>query len=60
VSAGLAFEFVSGALASEGRDLRMTGGCVAEVGVGNGGGCDWRDILVAAVDLRFLFGWPFE
>jgi hypothetical protein len=58
VSTGLAFEFVSGALASEGRDLRTTGGCVADVGVGvgNGGGYDWIDIFVDAVDLRFLFG----
>lgn len=40
MSLGLAFEFVSGALASEGRDLRVIGGCVADVGVGSGGGCD--------------------
>jgi hypothetical protein len=39
-SPGLGIEFVSEVPASEGLDLRTTGGCVAEVGVGNGGGCD--------------------
>ena len=59
VSPGLGFEFVSEVPASEGLDSRITGGCVAEVGVGNGGGFDCIDDFVA-VDLRFLLGWPFE
>lgn len=48
--------FVELAGAAEGT----TGGCVADVGVGRGGGADWAGALdkLAAVDLRFLFGWP--
>jgi hypothetical protein len=59
VSPGLGLEFVSEVPASDGLDSRITGGCVAEVGVGRGGGCDCMDDLVATVDLRFLLGCPF-
>lgn len=59
-SPGLAFELLSEVPASEGLDLRITGGWVADVGVGSGGGCDCVEIFEAAVDLRFLFGWPLE
>jgi hypothetical protein len=57
---GLALEFVSEVAASEALCSRMRGGCLAEVGVGRGGGCDWIDNFVVVVDLRFLFGCPFE
>ena len=60
MSLGLGFEFTSEMPASEGLDSRMTGGCVAEVGVGNGGACDCVDAFLATVGLRFLLGWPLE
>jgi hypothetical protein len=53
---GLGFEFVSEVAASDGLCSRIRGGCLAEVGVGRGGGCDWMESLVVVVDLRFLFG----
>jgi hypothetical protein len=60
VSPGLGIEFVSEVPASEGLDLRTRGGCVADVGVGKGGGCDWMDSFDVVVDRLFLLGCPFE
>lgn len=56
VSLGLGLEIVSEMPASDGLDSRMTGGCVAEVVVGNGGACDCADDFLATVGLRFLLG----
>lgn len=60
VSLGLGFEAVSEMPASDGLASRITGACVAEVGVGNGGGCDCADDFLATVGLRLLLGWPLE
>jgi hypothetical protein len=60
VSLGLGLEFVSDLPASEGLCSRMTGGCVVEVGVGSGGGCDCEGRFVVIVALRRLLGWPLE
>jgi hypothetical protein len=57
VSRGLEFDIKSEVLASECLDSCIVGGCVAEVGVGSDGACGR---FAATVDLRFLFGCPFE
>jgi hypothetical protein len=56
VSLGLWFEFGSDWPASEGLVLRIAGGWVAEVGVGNGGGYVCVDVFLVMVGLRLFLG----